>query len=1575
MCQRTCCYLRYKLTLHQLLTCHRCKCSGTRLLSAGLAQQHRRTRQAVYPEHCSSALVSGDCAPVCRVDLHRCKCSGTRLLSAGLAQQHRRTRQAVYPKQCGSALVSGDCAPVCRVDLHRCKCHRCKCSGTRLLSAGLAQQHRRTRQAVYPEHCSSALVFGACAPVCRVDLHRCKCHRCKCSGTRLLSAGLAQQHRRTRQAVYPEHCSSALVSGDCAPVCRVDLHRCKCSGTRLLSAGLAQQHRRTRQAVYPKQCGSALVSGDCAPVCRVDLHRCKCHRCKCSGTRLLSAGLAQQHRRTRQAVYPEHCSSALVFGACAPVCRVDLHRCKCHRCKCSGTRLLSAGLAQQHRRTRQAVYPEHCSSALVSGDCAPVCRVDLHRCKCSGTRLLSAGLAQQHRRTRQAVYPKQCSSALVSGDCAPVCRVDLHRCKCHRCKCSGTRLLSAGLAQQHRRTRQAVYPKQCSSALVSGDCAPVCRVDLHRCKCHRCKCSGTRLLSAGLAQQHRRTRQAVYPEHCSSALVSGDCAPVCRVDLHRCKCHRCKCSGTRLLSAGLAQQHRRTRQAVYPKQCSSALVSGDCAPVCRVDLHRCKCHRCKCSGTRLLSAGFAQQHRRTRQAVYPKQCSSALVSGDCAPVCRVDLHRCKCSGTRLLSAGLAQQHRRTRQAVYPKQCSSALVSGDCAPVCRVDLHRCKCSGTRLLSAGLAQQHRRTRQAVYPEHCSSALVFGACAPVCRVDLHRCKCHRCKCSGTRLLSAGLAQQHRRTRQAVYPKQCSSALVSGDCAPVCRVDLHRCKCSGTRLLSAGLAQQHRRTRQAVYPKQCSSALVSGDCAPVCRVDLHRCKCHRCKCSGTRLLSAGLAQQHRRTRQAVYPEHCSSALVFGACAPVCRVDLHRCKCHRCKCSGTRLLSAGLAQQHRRTRQAVYPKQCSSALVSGDCAPVCRVDLHRCKCHRCKCSGTRLLLAGLAQQHRRTRQADYPKHCSSALVFGDCKSVCRVDLHRDKCHRCKCSGTRLLSAGLAQQHRRTRQAVYPKQCSSALVSGDCAPVCRVDLHRCKCHRCKCSGTRLLSAGLAQQHRRTRQAVYPEHCSSALVSGDCAPVCRVDLHRCKCSGTRLLSAGLAQQHRRTRQAVYPKQCSSALVSGDCAPVCRVDLHRCKCHRCKCSGTRLLSAGFAQQHRRTRQAVYPKQCSSALVSGDCAPVCRVDLHRCKCSGTRLLSAGLAQQHRRTRQAVYPKQCSSALVSGDCSPVCRVDLHRCKCSGTRLLSAGLAQQHRRTRQAVYPKHCSSALVFGACAPVCRVDLHRCKSSSTRLLSAGLAQQHRRTRQAVNPKSCSSALVFGDCKSVCSRDLHGCKCSGTRLLSAGLAQQHRRTRQAVYPKHCSSALVFGACAPVCRVDLHRCKCRRCKCSGTRLLSAGLAQQHRRTRQAVYPKQCSSALVSGDCAPVCRVDLHRCKCSGTRLLSAGLAQQHRRTRQAVYPKHCSSALVFGACAPLLEPPLAPELEQYRRDVIYTLSAEAESAPVSCTVADADIASQDRSVRVDVGFLLFLLPVLDSSHISSDTTSQQGSCPLVFAELHAELQ
>ena len=36
-----------------------------------------------------------------------------------------------------------------------------------------------------------------------------------------------------------------------------------------------------------------------------------------------------------------------------------------------------------------------------------------------------------------------------------------------------------------------------------------------------------------LAQQHRRPRQALYPKHSSSALVNGECTPICRVDLQR----------------------------------------------------------------------------------------------------------------------------------------------------------------------------------------------------------------------------------------------------------------------------------------------------------------------------------------------------------------------------------------------------------------------------------------------------------------------------------------------------------------------------------------------------------------------------------------------------------------------------------------------------------------------------------------------------------------------------------------------------------------------------------------------------------------------------------------------------------------------------------------------------------------------------------------------------------------------------------------------------------------------------------------------------------------------------------
>ena len=106
---------------------------------------------------------------------------------------------------------------------------------------------------------------------------------------------------------------------------------------------------------------------------------------------------------------------------------------------------------------------------------------------------------------------------------------------------------------------------------------------------------------------------------------------------------------------------------------------------------------------------------------------------------------------------------------------------------------------------------------------------------------------------------------------------------------------------------------------------------------------------------------------------------------------------------------------------------------------------------HRCKCSGTRLLSAGLAQQHRRTRQAVYPKHCT--LVFGDCKQMQAI-------FRCK------LSAGLAQTLQQCTGLVTAHlydlgvtavDCcqlvwhSSTLCTGVCSKSkCRLNPHRCK---------------------------------------------------------------------------------------------------------------------------------------------------------------------------------------------------------------------------------------------------------------------------------------------------------------------------------------------------------------------------------------------------------------------------------------------------------------------------------------------------------------------------------------------
>ena len=224
---------------------------------------------------------------------------------------------------------------------------------------------------------------------------------------------------------------------------------------------------------------------------------------------------------------------------------------------------------------------------------------------------------------------------------------------------------------------------------------------------------------------------------------------------------------------------------------------------------------------------------------------------------------------------------------------------------------------------------------------------------------------------------------------------------------------------------------------------------------------------------------------------------------------------------------------------------------------------------------------------------------------------------------------------------------------------------------------------------------------------------------------------------------------------------------------------------------------------------------------MDLHRCKCSGTKLLSAGLAQQHRRTRQAVTPKSCSSALVFGDCRPVCTVDLHRCKSSSTRLLSAGLAQQHRRTRQAVNFKHYCFALVFSDCTPVCSVDLHRCKCSGTKLL------------QLVWHSSTAGSLASSTEEEGCSLPtaaVHWCLVTASLYavwISIGVNAVAQSCCQLVWPssteedgmqftlKHCS-ALVVTAHLYAQWISI-----------GVNAVAQGccqpLAQQHRRRRQAV--------------------------------------------------------------------------------------------------------------------------------------------------------
>ena len=88
--------------------------------------------------------------------------------------------------------------------------------------------------------------------------------------------------------------------------------------------------------------------------------------------------------------------------------------------------------------------------------------------------------------------------------------------------------------------------------------------------------------------------------------------------------------------------------------------------------------------------------------------------------------------------------------------------------------------------------------------------------------------------------------------------------------------------------------------------------------------------------------------------------------------------------------------------------------------------------------------------------------------MYGDCKSVCSVD-----CIGVNKQWHKAAVSWLAQQHRRTRQAGNPKHCSSALVYGDCKSVCSVD-----CIGVTKQWHKAAVSWLAQQHRRTRQAVY-----------------------------------------------------------------------------------------------------------------------------------------------------------------------------------------------------------------------------------------------------------------------------------------------------------------------------------------------------------------------------------------------------------------------------------------------------------------------------------------------------------------
>ena len=113
--------------------------------------------------------------------------------------------------------------------------------------------------------------------------------------------------------------------------------------------------------------------------------------------------------------------------------------------------------------------------------------------------------------------------------------------------------------------------------------------------------------------------------------------------------------------------------------------------------------------------------------------------------------------------------------------------------------------------------------------------------------------------------------------------------------------------------------------------------------------------------------------------------------------------------CMVTASLYAGLAQQQRRTRQAVNPKHCSSALVYGDCTPfqgrqltlnTAAVHLFLVSAHLFAVSifiGVNAVAQDCCQLvwHSSTEEQGRQSTQNIAAVYGDCTSVCRVELHR----------------------------------------------------------------------------------------------------------------------------------------------------------------------------------------------------------------------------------------------------------------------------------------------------------------------------------------------------------------------------------------------------------------------------------------------------------------------------------------------------------------------------------------------------------------------------------------------------